>query len=218
MFLQYPEGATPLFDFSDLLVPWVQNIGDLNRVEAENISQAQKKYLRPFNKDISSWFTYRELFAIHKMMFGRVWGWAGKQRKSITSIGVRPGLIALEIAELCAEVASWSTDPINFSFLEKSARIHHRLVQIHPFENGNGRFSRLVADRSLLGWNCHHPIWPDHLHREGAARKHYIQTLKAADRGDYYPLVSFMEELGARSGVIQESEFAKAGARNLHQG
>ena len=197
MRFEFPEGATPIFDSSDLLIPWVQTMGDLNRVEAENISQAQKKYLRASLQGISSWFHYGELQAIHRAMFGKVWAWAGKQRQSVTSIGVAPGLIPLRIAELCEEVVAWSTELVELTFLEKSARIHHRLVHIHPFENGNGRFSRLVADRCLLTWKCPHPFWPDSLHREGAVRTRYIQSLKAADKGNYEPLVFLMKDLGA---------------------
>jgi Fic-DOC domain mobile mystery protein B len=197
MHFQFPEGATPLPDYSDLLLSWVQTMSDLNRVEAENISHAQRKYLRASLKDISFWFHYKEFQTIHRSMFGKVWAWAGKQRKSVTSIGVVPGLIPLQIAELCKEVTSWSTEPVELTFLEKSARIHHRLVYIHPFENGNGRFSRLVADRCLLSWKCSHPVWPDNLQYEGTARKLYIQTLKSADKGDYGPLICLMKDLGA---------------------
>ncbi|HSX12199.1 MAG TPA: mobile mystery protein B [Rhabdochlamydiaceae bacterium] len=195
MQFEFPEGATPIPDVSDLLIPWVQNMSDLNRVEAENISYAQSKYLRATPN--ISWFQYKKLQTIHRTMFEKVWSWAGKQRKSVTSIGVAPGLVALYMAELCKEVASWGIEPVELTFLEKSARIHHRLVYIHPFENGNGRFARLIADRCLLAWKCPHPIWPDYLHREGQARKRYIAALKAADKGDYEPLVSFMKDLGA---------------------
>ncbi|MEM5478155.1 Fic family protein [Pacificibacter sp. AS14] len=34
--------------------------------------------------------------------------------------------------------------------LEAAARFHHRVVQIHPFPNGNGRHARIAAD-VLLG-------------------------------------------------------------------
>ena len=34
---------------------------------------------------------------------------------------------------------------------EIAVRFHHRLVQIHPFPNGNGRHARLIADLSLAG-------------------------------------------------------------------
>jgi fido (protein-threonine AMPylation protein) len=39
--------------------------------------------------------------------------------------------------------ATYPTDEI-------AARFHHRLVQIHPFPNGNGRHGRLMADALLV--------------------------------------------------------------------
>ncbi len=197
MFFEFPDGATPIHDSSDLLLPWIQNMKDLNRAEAENISQAQGKHLRFAPQDCSSWFHLKELQSIHHAMFGNVWGWAGKIRGNITSIGVDPGLIRLKLFELIEEVANWDLYPIELTFLEKSARIHHRMVFIHPFENGNGRFSRLVADRSLLCWKCSHPIWPEDLYYDGFSRRRYIKALQAADKSDYDPLLSLMREWGA---------------------
>jgi Fic family protein len=75
--------------------------------------------------------------------------------------------------------------------LEKAARIHHRLVSIHPFENGNGRFSRLISDRYLKACGSAYPIWPA-LEHEGDVRSYYIQCLKSADRGDFEPLMKLM--------------------------
>jgi Fic-DOC domain mobile mystery protein B len=197
--VENPVGATPIADVSDLIPTWVQSMAELNRVESENILHAQKKFLRGRPIDPSKWFDWPELQMIHRTMFGNVWSWAGKLRKSVTSIGVRPGMIPLYIAELCRDVASWGQSCVNLNHLEKAARVHHRLVYIHPFENGNGRFSRLVSDRCLLAWNCKHPIWPTDLNRNGGARKKYIQTLISADRGDYEPLIDFMVNLGAKS-------------------
>ncbi|HLB53273.1 MAG TPA: mobile mystery protein B [Chlamydiales bacterium] len=221
MRFEFPEGATPLSDSSDLLIDWVQNMEDLNRVEAENIAQAQLKYLRRPINDPSSWFRYSELQTIHRAMFGKVWDWAGKPRKSVTSIGITPGLISVRMAEFCEEVTSWSKEPIELTFLEKSARVHHCLVQIHPFENGNGRFSRLVADRCLLSWKCPHPTWPDNLYRKGITRQQYIESLKAADKYDYRLLVAMMKDLGAADpdlGTLFQDHFYRSyidGSRGL---
>jgi fido (protein-threonine AMPylation protein) len=33
---------------------------------------------------------------------------------------------------------------------EIAVRFHHRLVQIHPFPNGNGRHARLMADLLVM--------------------------------------------------------------------
>jgi len=201
---EFPEGATPISDCSDLIPVWVHHLNDLNRVEAENILNAQRKYLQPPVSNPKNWFHVTELRKIHRAMFGNVWQWAGNYRKSITSIGIKPSLIPIQLAEFSAQVLSWLEHPVELTFLEIAARIHHRLVQIHPFENGNGRFSRLIADRFLLAFKCPYPLWPKHLNQEGVMRKDYIQTLKHADRGDYDPLLYLMKKLGARDPSLSE--------------
>ena len=201
---EFPEDATPIADCSGLIPAWVHHLNDLNRVEAENIMNAQRKYLQGTVSDPKNWFQARELKAIHQAMFGEVWEWAGAYRKSITSIGINPNLIPMQLAELCLEVSSWSQYPVELTFVEMAARVHHRLVFIHPFENGNGRFSRLIADRFLLAFRCQHPVWPSLLNKEGVVRKDYIKMLKNADKGDYKPLVDFMKKLGARDPSLSE--------------
>lgn len=201
---EFPEGSTPIADCSGLIPVWVHNLNDLNRVEAENISIAQRKYLQTPIRDPKIWFHVEELKNIHRAMFGKVWNWAGLYRKSVTPIGIKPALIPSQLAEFCLDVVSWLQHPVELTFVEMAARIHHRLVLIHPFENGNGRFSRLIADRFLLAWRCPHPLWPVHLNQEGKARHEYIQTLKSADKGDYDPLVIFMKKLGACDPELDE--------------
>lgn len=53
---EFPEGATPIGDCSGLIPNWVHNLNDLNRVEAENIAHAQRKYLRTPVTDPKKWF------------------------------------------------------------------------------------------------------------------------------------------------------------------
>lgn len=201
---EIPEGATPISDYSGLKPTWVRNMRDLNRVEAENIILAQKKFLANPVDDPKNWFNVTDLRRIHKAMFRDVWEWAGSYRESVTSIGIKPTMIPALFADFCAEVRSWSQYPVELTFLEMAARVHHRLVFIHPFENGNGRFSRLVSDRFLLAWRCPHPLWPSHLNQESMERQKYIQALKGADSGDYAPLIEFIKKLGARNPTICE--------------
>lgn len=193
----FPEGATPLDDYSGLIPRWVITLHDLNRAEAENIYLAQKKYLTHKKQDLERWFNVSWFKKTHKAMFGHVWKWAGKFRKSVTSIGIAPHLIQSRLSELCIEVLAWEKEAVDLTILERAARIHHRLVFIHPFENGNGRFSRLIADRYLLQHGWHYPHWPEDLHDGSTHRADYIESLKAADKGDYEPLISLMIEWGA---------------------
>lgn len=201
---EYAEGATPIHDYSGLKLTWIQTQKDLNRAEAENIAAAQMKYLsKPVHSPLK-WFEPTTLKKIHKEMYGNVWEWAGEYRKETTSIGIKPYMIPAHLAELSNEVKYWLTDPTELSFLEQAARIHHKLVFIHPFENGNGRFSRLIADRYLMFWGCQYPQWPIELQKNSPSRSEYIKSLKSADDGDYNPLVAFMVGLGVKDPTLSE--------------
>ena len=69
---EFPEGATPIGDCSGLIPLWVHHLHDLNRVEAENILAAQRKYLQGRVGDPQTWFQVKELKTIHQAMFGNV--------------------------------------------------------------------------------------------------------------------------------------------------
>ncbi|MDX8430955.1 MAG: mobile mystery protein B [Candidatus Algichlamydia australiensis] len=193
----FPKNATPLNDCSGLIPNWIHTLNDLNRAEANNILLAQRKYLRGKIKHPKIWFHPKELKNIHKAMFGSVWSWAGIYRKSVTSIGIKPSLIAYNLAKFCLEVSSWFEEDIELSIIEKTARVHHQLVFIHPFENGNGRFSRFIADRFLLSFQGAYPIWPRYLNQDSEDRKEYIRALQEADQGVYTLLINFMKKHGA---------------------
>jgi Fic-DOC domain mobile mystery protein B len=201
----YLEGATPIDDASGLIPNGISTQSDLNRIEAENIFAAQKRYLRGKIDNPALWFNVETLTAIHRAMFGNVWTWAGTFRKTaIKPIGVEPYLIPVQLEELCREVRFWASEPIDLTFLEQAVRVHHRLVFIHPFKNGNGRFSRLIADRYLMAYGCPHPSWPYLQDPHDKVRSAYIQTLKAADGGDYDPLLCLIRTLGARDPFLSE--------------
>ena len=53
--------------------------------------------------------------------------------------------IGLDLAQAIDDTKFWIANSI-FPADEIAIRFSHRLVFIHPFPNGNGRFSRLVGD------------------------------------------------------------------------
>lgn len=195
--IKFPDNATPLHDYSGLIPKWVLTLEDLNKVEAENIAYAQAKYLKRTTKKNRDWFTIPTLKKIHYSMFNNVWTWAGIFRKTGTSIGIAPHMIPMKLGELCHHVTMWDEQEEHLSIIEQAAYIHHQLVYIHPFENGNGRFSRLIADRYLLAHNWQYPHWPSQLQDTGNTRIRYIKSLKAADQGCIDELVQLMIEFGA---------------------
>lgn len=190
-----PEGATPIDDISGLKLTWVKTQEDLNHVEVENIATAASKYLLKSVSAPQEWFNIPFLQKIHNEMFGDVWDWAGKFRTTQTCPGINPSQIQQALAQLCGDVMFWCIEKNDLSLIEQAVIIHHRLVFIHPYSNGNGRFARLVSDRYLKSFKHPFPSWPIDLDRDGKRRKDYIAALREADKGDFEPLVLYVKEI-----------------------
>ena len=129
---------------------------------------------------------------VHKRMFGEVWKWAGKFRKSNKNIGVDKIQIPTELRKLFADCSYWIDHKV-FEPDEIAIRFKHRLVQIHLFPNGNGRHSRLCAD-ILISQGLKKPIFTwgsKNLSKRGELRKKYLEAIYAADSGDYELLIKF---------------------------
>jgi Fic family protein len=67
----------------------------------------------------------------------------------------------------------------------KSAWLHHRFTQIHPFQDGNGRVARALASLVFLREGLFPLVVRD------ADREKYIGALETADDGDLGPLATF---------------------------
>ncbi len=142
-------GETLLEDASWLIPGHITTKQELNAWESSNILDAVRKYLSKrtgFRID-EGW-----LKKLHKYMFNRTWKWAGKYRDCRLNIGIEPADIPIEVRKLSDDTAYWDKHNI-YDEYERSARIHHRLVKIHPFYNGNGRHARLAADIYLFNKN-----------------------------------------------------------------
>jgi fido (protein-threonine AMPylation protein) len=75
---------------------------------------------------------------------------------------------------------------------EIAVRFHHCLVSVHPFPNGNGRWSRLAADVLITQRGGSRFTWGGaDLLAADDARKRYIEALHAADKHDLEPLLRF---------------------------
>ena len=187
------DNSTPLTaDEKDgLKLKWITLRSELNEVEARNIAQAQIWLLNNKNKEI---FSTTFLCTLHKKMFGEVWKWAGVFRTTERNIGVAPYQIPEKLMQLFDDVKYWIANN-TYSNHEIAVRFHHKLVQIHPFPNGNGRVSRLMADiifQKLEGKNLY---WGNtNLVNVSEVRKNYINALRNADNGDYSDLLEFTKE------------------------
>ncbi|MEN6307880.1 MAG: mobile mystery protein B [Anaerohalosphaeraceae bacterium] len=192
MDFHYPPGATPLnADEIDGLIPThITTRAELDRWEQDNINEALLWLQKQKRKEVLNESFMKQL---HKKMFCHVWKWAGRFRQNEKNIGVAWYQIPIELKQLCDDVEYWIENKA-FEADEIATRFHHRLVSIHLFANGNGRHARLMAD-VLLETRLHRQAftWGSaNLASTGQDRKRYIESLVAADRGDYTALLEFV--------------------------
>ncbi len=184
-----PEGATPLTpeEREGLIPAQVTLRRELNELEQHNILEASLWVTRRRRDPVSEPFARN----LHKRMFGQVWRWAGDNRASNKNIGCDWWEIDPQLRVVFDDVKTW----IEFSSYpedEIAVRFHHRLVAIHPFANGNGRWSRMMGDslarrfgRSAFSWGNSSLLDDD------TTRRAYIDALRVADRHDIGPLLAF---------------------------
>ncbi|MCY3972691.1 MAG: mobile mystery protein B [Candidatus Dadabacteria bacterium] len=188
-----PEGATPLDpdECEGLKHKHITTRGELNELEQANVQSGLRWVSRSRRRDILSDDFLRGL---HKRLFGDVWNWAGTYRRTEKNIGVDPLRIGVEMRKLIDNARYW-VQRGTFPPLEAAARFHHRLTQIHPFPNGNGRHARIATDLYLERHFGHDPIaWMPgfDFQADNERRKSYIAALRAADGGDYGLLLRFV--------------------------
>jgi fido (protein-threonine AMPylation protein) len=146
-------------EIEGLRLPHITSRQELDRWEQENISEAEEWALGKHRRVILS-ESYLLLF----------WD------------------VPVMMKNLCADGKTWM-ETLAYSEDEAAARIHHRLVSIHPFSNGNGRHARLASDLLLVHvLNRPRFTWGS----AGDVRQLYLEALRAADRRDFGPLLRFV--------------------------
>ena len=186
---EQPDDATPLAPQEQraLIPAHITFRRELNEAEQENIVRAQDWALKR-RRDLLSEKFIKEL---HKRMFGDVWRWAGGFRQSERNLGIPFYEIPVALRRLLDDVKAW-IEYKSYPPDEIAVRFHHRLVQIHPFPNGNGRHARLMADMLVTSLGGERFSWGSaNLQEAGVVRQRYIAALQAADDHDIGPLLAF---------------------------
>lgn len=187
------DGSTELSpeDFEELIPDWVTTRADLNAAESESILSARIRY---FSRSIQSDKILDDLFLrkLHKDMFAPVWTWAGTYRKRELNLGVEYFQIAPSVRSLLESVAHRISIGHDLNLL--TCELHHKLVSIHPFVNGNGRHGRLFVDLLRRSLGLQPFSWGGmEAHPLSESRATYLRALRQADRGNMSPLLSFVQ-------------------------
>lgn len=194
----YPDGATPLThdELHDLIPGYITTQAELNVAEQMNVARGLL-WLNRQRANSKSILTEQFTRELHQALFGHVWQWAGRFRNTDKNIGVYWLHIATELKKLLDDI-NYQIAHDTYSIDEIALRFHHRLVLIHPFPNGNGRHSRIMTDGLLTALGHRTFSWGggdiQNYQAHNAVRKAYISALRAADKGDYTPLKTFVRQ------------------------
>jgi Fic-DOC domain mobile mystery protein B len=183
------EANTPLTseEREQLIPSYITLRHELNEAEQINIGTAL------------SWADARDrdvldrdfLSALHRRMFCDVWHWAGQYRTTARNIGVEAYRIGPDVQQAIYDAQYW-IEHVTYPPDEIAVRFSHRLVAIHPFPNGNGRFARLVGDLLARQLKQLPFTWGRaSLVNAGETRARYVEALRAADNHDIGPLLFF---------------------------
>jgi Fic-DOC domain mobile mystery protein B len=196
-----PEGATPLDEEqrAGLIPAYIATRSELNEAEADNILAARLTWLRRATARGARRLRMEQLLDhvavrdLHRDMYGEVWTWAGQFRQRDANIGIAFWKVPEAVSNLLADAEYWFAGPDSMPLDTAAARFHHKLVEIHPFPNGNGRHAREMTDLLLLAQDATPFTWGRaNLVEVGDTRRAYIRALQAADFGDYAELEAFV--------------------------
>ena len=180
---------TPI-DPSGLIPKHIVTRADLSVAEAKNVHKAAVKYLAARPTSRRAPFNLQWVYKLHREMFGEVWAWAGTRRTGSLNLGVEHYLIDTSLQQMLDDLVYWR-DHAGMPVIEQAARLHHTAVHIHPFLNGNGRWSRMLANIWLKQMRAPLTMWPDQLLGVASViRAEYIDCIKAADHNDLAPLIA----------------------------
>jgi Fic-DOC domain mobile mystery protein B len=171
------------------LVPSLSTRAQLLEIEQSSIHAARLWAMRPRNLTGGEIFTEGFLRELHRRMFSGIWRGAGRYRTSVSDTGWEPGRISEGMRLFLDDADGWarySTYPIH----ECAVRLHHRLISVRPWSNGNGRHARLMADVAVAAQGETPLTWGSRS-AAGSARSRYAEALVAADGGALGPLLDF---------------------------
>lgn len=184
---QYEEG-------SDGLV--LKNLLNINVKQAIDEAETRELYRTTDELteiyDLNHWFTSADVCSMHRIWLGTIYEWAGKYRQVTISKGEFTFALPKFIPQLMTDFEKQELlryTPCNFKSREKQVQalaiVHTELLLIHPFREGNGRLSRLLA--MLMALQAGLPPL-DFSEFEGERKEEYFAAVRTGLDKNYQPM------------------------------
>lgn len=174
---------------------------EMDALEATNLFKATMWAIQNYSADYR--FTAQDINVLHQQWLGSIYPWAGQHRQVNISKGGFNFAMAAQVSRLMAEfehdvLARYT--PCNFNnrdeVIEALAITHCELVLIHPYREGNGRTSRLLA--TLMALQAGLPLL-DFSGITAKQKQAYFKAVQAGLGRDYEPMKNIFKKVVARS-------------------
>lgn len=179
----------------------IQDKLEIEEVETCELYRATDKLTEIYDQDHR--FTAADICNMHENWLGTVYGWAGKYRQVTISKGGFTFALPRFIPQLMADFEKSELSrytPCNFEDREEQVQalaiVHTELLLIHPFREGNGRLSRLLA--MLMALQAGLPPL-DFIEFEGERKEEYFAAVRKGLDRDYQPMEKFFNAVISRT-------------------
>ncbi|MFC0180637.1 Fic/DOC family protein [Thorsellia kenyensis] len=184
---QFQENSNELVMLNKLGITSLDEINTVEMVLLETL------YLEIFENQfpVNSRINISMIKNWHRLWLGNVYDWAGKERTADISKGGFLFVSCSQLQKLLNEfekkflaIYTPCTKMNEDLLIEALSIIHVEFILIHPFRDGNGRISRLLADvMSVQGGKkpLDYQYWEQN-------KDEYISAIHSGLSGNYYPM------------------------------
>jgi cell filamentation protein len=187
---QYEEGSGGLV-LKNLL--HIKDQQEIEELETRELYRVTEKLTGIYDRDHR--FTAGDICDMHQAWLGSVYEWAGKYRQVTISKGGFTFALPRVIPQLMADFernelrrSTPCTPEKREEQIQALAIVHTELLLIHPFREGNGRLSRLLA--MLMALQAGLPPL-DFSEFEGKRKEEYFAAVRKGMERDYRPMEEF---------------------------
>lgn len=170
---------------------------EMDRVETKALVKATDALFHEYAVDHK--FSAGDTCHMHKVWLGDIYEWAGNYRSVNISKGDFSFAMATQVSKLMDQFEKDQLikyTPCNFSdrneIVKALAEVHTELVLIHPFREGNGRCSRILA--TIMALQAGLPVLDFSL-ISGPRKLDYFAAIQIGMDRNYVPMEELFREI-----------------------